>query len=97
MALTANEQKIIKYIGENYTTKSSIAPIAPAYAVGDTSYSSTWLSKTIDGSPLIPIQNRFYFVCNVGKIYTWDNTEKKYVQANLPDTLTAQEVSDMWL
>lgn len=96
MALTQNEQLIIKYIGQNYLTKEEMANITQAYAVGDTPYSSTWLSKTIDGEPLVPIEGRFYLVCNVGKMYQWDNSKREYVQANLPDTISAQDVTDMW-
>ena len=96
MALTQNEQLIIKYVGQNYLTKESMENLAPAYAVGDTPYAADWLSKTIDGTPLIPIEGRFYFVCNLGKVYTWDKTSREYIQANLPDTITAEDVDGMW-
>lgn len=96
MALTQNEQLIIKHIAENYLTKKSMENISPVYAVGDEPYSSTWLSKTLDGDPVIPIEGRFYFVANIGKIYQWSRTERQYVQANLPDTITAEETTEMW-
>jgi hypothetical protein len=95
MALTQNEQLIIKYVAENFATKKSVADICPAYALqGQPEYSATWLSKTVDGTPLTPIQNRFYMVLNRGEIYTW--TGRQYEQANLPDLITSQEVTEMW-
>lgn len=97
MALTQNEQLIIKHVGENYLTKQAMVDICPAYALAsEKALSSTWLSKKVNGDPLIPIEGRFYFVCNVGKIYQWSNLEKAYTQANLPDTLTAEETTEMW-
>ena len=94
MALTQNEQLIIKYVGQNFLTKEAMGNIIPCQTlVGQTEYSNTWLTK--DGEkPLIPIQGAFYFVTDLSKIYTWIGTE--YARANLPDTMTAQEVTQMW-
>ena len=95
MALTQNEQLIIKYVAENFLTKQSMADVCPAYALqGQTEYSLTWLSKTPNGQPLTPIQNRFYMVSNLGEIYMWNGRE--YERANNPDLLTQQDVVDMW-
>lgn len=96
MALTQNEQLIIKYVAENFVTKKNMENIVPAYAVGSTPYASDWLAKSIDGDPFIPIEGRFYFVANVGNMYQWSRTEHQYVQANLPDRITADEVTAMW-
>lgn len=93
MALTQNEQLIIKYVGQNYLTKSAMGNVIPCQTLsGEEEYSATWLSKN-GTDPLIPIEGAFYLVTDVGKIYQW---KRKYVQANLPDTLTAKEVTDMW-
>ena len=62
MALTANEQLIIKYVGQNYLTKSAMANIIPCYATGSTPYEIDWLSKKIGDSALIPIEGAFYLV-----------------------------------
>ena len=94
MALTQNEKLIIKYVGQNFLTKEAMANIIPCQTLsGETKYSNTWLTK--DGKkPLIPIQGAFYFVTDLSQIYTWKTSE--YVRANLPDTMTAQEVVQMW-
>lgn len=95
MALTTNEQKIIKYVGQNYVTKSSIPDIIPAYArTGVEDYSLYWLSKTVGGESLIPIQYAYYFVQNKGLIVTWTGTE--YQDANPPEIITQEELNDMW-
>ena len=95
MTLTANEQLIIKYVGQNYLTKSAMANIVPCYATG-TPYAADWLSKEVGGETLIPIEGLFYLVCNVGKIYQWDKANSEYTQANLPDLITKTDVTDMW-
>ena len=96
MALTQNEQLIIKHVAQNYLTKSSMSNIIPCQTLaGQTEYSSTWLTKD-GGTALIPIEGAFYFVTDVGKVYQWNRTETKYEQANLPDSLTQQEVTAMW-
>ena len=96
MALTTNEEKIIKYIGQNYLMKKAMANIIPCQTLaGQEEYSATWLSK--DGeTALIPIQGAFYFVTDIGKMFQWNRTERIYEQANLPDTMTKAEVTAMW-
>ena len=96
MALTQNEQLIIKHVAQNYLTKSSMSNIIPCqtFASG-TEYASDWLTK--DGeTALVPIEGAFYFVTNVGNVYQWNRTERLYVQANLPNTLSAEDVTEMW-
>ena len=96
MALTQNEQLIIKHVAQNYLTKSSMSNIIPCQTLsGQTEYSSTWLTKN-GTDPLIPIEGAFYFVTDMGKIYQWDRPNTRYDQANLPDYLTEQEVTAMW-
>lgn len=94
MALTQNEQLIIKYVGQNFLTKETMGNIIPCQTLaGQTEYSNTWLTK--DGeNPLIPIEGAFYMVTNLGKIYKWNRSE--YEQANLPSVITAEEITEMW-
>lgn len=94
MALTQNERLIIKYVGQHYLTKDEMSNIIPCQTKpNETEYSARWLTK--DGtSPLIPIRGAFYFVTDIGNVYQWNGN--KYEQANLPDTLTAEEVTQMW-
>ena len=95
MALTQNEQLIIKHIGQNYVTKKSIPDIIPAYARDSiTDYDRLWLSKEPNGEPLIPIQYAYYFVQNRGLIVTWTGTE--YEDANPPHIISQEELNDMW-
>lgn len=94
MALTQNEQLIIKFVGQNYLTKEAMANIVPCQVLqGQEEYSATWLTK--DGeNPLTPIEGRMYLVTDIGMIYKWNRQE--YEQANLPNLLSAEDVSNMW-
>lgn len=95
MALTTNEQLIIKHIAQNYPTKESLPNLIPAYArQGVTDYTAQWLSKTPNGEPLIPIQYAYYFVQNIARIVVWSGTE--YIDANEPEIITQEELNDMW-
>lgn len=95
MALTQNEELIIKYVGQNYVTKKSIPNLIPAYArLNITEYDRLWLSKEPNGEPLIPIQYAYYFVQDKGKIVVWTGTE--YEDANQPEIITQQELDNMW-
>lgn len=95
MALTQNEELIIKHIAQNYVNKNSIPTMIPTYSrIGAERYSATWLSKTSGGESLIPIQNAFYFVQNEYRIVMW--TGSTYKDVNEPDVITQSELDNMW-
>lgn len=80
MALTQNEQLIIKYVGQNFLTKESMERIVPCHVyAGKTEYSSQWLTKN-DKEAITPDWDTFYFVTDLLKIYKWDGS--KYVVAH---------------
>ena len=96
MALTQNEQLILKYVGQNFLTKESMSNIIPCRTMnGKEEFSNKWLTK--DGiTSLVPIQGAFYFVTDVGNIFQWSVLENRYLYANAPEQLTKEEVSQLW-
>ena len=77
MALTQNEQLIIKYVGQNFLTKEAMSSIVPCHTfTGKTEYSAQWLTKD-DKEAITPDWDTFYFVTDLMEIDKWNGS--KYV------------------